>query len=84
MVQMETAQKLANVQVDIVPINVFQPEAAMFVVLSRVLLKDVIYYQHLQSVMQILQLQEYKIQHLEKLHNVLLAKNLVTSIKCFV
>lgn len=81
---METAQNWANVQVNIVPINVFQREGAMFVVLSRVLLKDVIYYQHLQSVMQIQQLLEFKIQHLEKLHNVLLAKNLVTIIKCFV
>ena len=81
---METAQNWANAQVNIVPINVFQREGAMFVVLSRVLLKDVIYYQHLQSVMQIQQLLEFKIQHLEKLHNVLLAKNLVTLMKCFV
>ena len=49
----------------------------MYVALSQVLPRDVILHQHLPSAMQTLQPREYKIQHLEKLQNVLPAKNLV-------
>ena len=78
MVLLETVQILGNVPVASALINAFLLAHVMYVVSYQAMLKGVILPLHLQSVTQILQHQEYKIQQQGKWRNVWRAKSLVT------
>ena len=83
MVLLETVQILGNVLVASALISAFLRANVMYVLSYQAMLKGVTLPLRHQSVTQILRHQEYKIQRLVKLPNVLPAKNQVNILKYF-